>query len=80
VISGAAPLAAQGVTGAALEGRIVGVDSTPLEQAIVLATNTSNGERWQTTTSSRGRYFLEHLSVGGPYRIEGRAVGFEPRS
>jgi hypothetical protein len=47
-------------------------------QAIVQVTNTSNGERWQTTTGARGRYFLEHLSVGGPYRIEVRAVGFEP--
>ncbi|HET7240518.1 MAG TPA: carboxypeptidase regulatory-like domain-containing protein, partial [Gemmatimonadales bacterium] len=78
LISGATPLAAQGVTGAAIEGRIVGADSTPLEQAIVLATNSSNGERWQATTGSRGRYFLDHLSVGGPYRIEIRAVGFEP--
>jgi hypothetical protein len=72
------PLAAQGVTGAAIEGRVVTVDSIPLEQAIVLVTNTSNGERWQTATSARGRYFLEYLSVGGPYRIEVRAVGYEP--
>ena len=77
-IAVAVPLAAQGVTGAAIEGRIVSVDGMPLEQAIVQVTNTSNGERWQTTTSARGRYFLEHLSVGGPYRIEVRAVGFEP--
>jgi hypothetical protein len=77
-VSLAAPLAAQGVTGAAIEGRVVSVDSTPLEQAVVQVTNTSNGERWQTTTSARGRYFLEYLSVGGPYRIEVRAVGYTP--
>ena len=41
-------------------------------------TNSSNGERWQTTTSARGWYFIEYLSVGGPYRIEVRAVGYEP--
>ena len=74
----ALPLAAQGVTGAAIEGRVVTVDSTPLELAIVHVVNTSTGERWQTTTSSRGRYFLEHLSVGGPYRLEVRAVGYTP--
>lgn len=74
----AAPLVAQGVTGAAIEGRVVSVDSTPVEQAIVHVTNTSNGERWRTTTTARGRYFIEYLSVGGPYRIEIRAVGYEP--
>ena len=74
----AAPLTAQGVTGAAVEGRVVSVDSTPVEQAIVHVANTSNGERWQTTTSARGRYFIEYLSVGGPYRIEIRAIGYEP--
>ena len=25
-----------------------------------------------------GRYFIEYLSVGGPYRIEVRAIGYEP--
>jgi hypothetical protein len=74
----AAPLAAQGVTGAAIGGRVLGRDSTPLEQAIVRVTNSSNGERWQTATSARGWYFIEYLSVGGPYRIEVRAVGYEP--
>ena len=77
-LSIAGPLAAQGVTGGAVEGRVVGGDSVPVEQAIVQVTNTSTGERWQTTTSGRGRYFLEYLSVGGPYRIEVRAVGYMP--
>ena len=72
------PLAAQGATGAAIEGRVLDRDSTPVEQAIVHVTNTSTGERWQTTTSARGRYFIEYLSVGGPYRIEVSAIGFAP--
>ena len=70
-----APLSAQGATGAAVEGRVFARDSTPIEQAMVRVLNTSNGERWQTTTTGRGRYFVEYLSVGGPYRIEVRAVG-----
>jgi hypothetical protein len=74
----AGSLEAQGVTGAAIEGRVVRVDSTPVEQAVVHVTNTSNGERWRTTTSARGRYFIEYLSVGGPYRIEVRALGYLP--
>jgi carboxypeptidase family protein len=73
-----ASLAAQGVTGAAMHGVVVSENSTPVEQATVHVTNTSSGERWQTTTRARGRYFIEYLSVGGPYRIEVRAVGYEP--
>ena len=74
VLWAAVPLPAQGVTGAAIEGRVLARDSTPVEQAIVQVTNTSNGERWRTTTSARGRYFIEYLSVGGTYWIEVRAV------
>jgi hypothetical protein len=55
----AAPLAAQGVTGGAVEGRVLSLDRTPVEQAIVHVANTSNGERWQTITSARGQYFIE---------------------
>ena len=74
----AARLVAQDVTDAAIEGRVVSVDSSPVEQAIIHVTNTSNGERWQTSTSARGRYFIEYLSVGGPYRIEVVAIGYKP--
>jgi hypothetical protein len=70
--------AAQGLTGAALQGRITGSDSTPIAGATVLATNLANGERWQATTGSGGRFYIEHLSIGGPYTIQARAVGFSP--
>jgi Carboxypeptidase regulatory-like domain len=72
------PLTAQGVTGAAVQGTVVSADSVPLEAAVVEVTNASTGERWRTVTRSKGRYFLENLSVGGPYRIAVRTVGFQP--
>ncbi len=71
-------LRAQGVTGAAIEGRVRAADGAAIAEAEVLATSASNGERWRTPTSGAGRYALEHLSVGGPYRIEVHAIGFEP--
>jgi hypothetical protein len=49
-----------------------------MPEATVLATNTSNGKRWQGVTGADGRFFLEHVSVDGPYRIDVHAVGFEP--
>ena len=71
-------LHAQGVSTAALVGTVTGSDSTTLEDAVVTVTNTATGERWQTATRSRGRYVFEYLSVGGPYRLEARAIGFAP--
>ncbi len=73
-----ASLAAQGVTGAAIQGRVTGLDSTAIEDATVLVTNASNGERWQAVTGAKGRYYLEQLSVGGPYLVEIRAIGYAP--
>jgi hypothetical protein len=73
----AAGLPAQGVTTAALFGTVT-TDSTALEDAVVAVTNTATGERWQTSTRAGGRYAFEYLSVGGPYVIEARAIGFAP--
>ncbi len=66
-LCGAERLGAQGVTGAAVQGTVAGADSVPVAEATVLITNTSTGERWQAVTQGNGRFFLEHLSVGGPY-------------
>ncbi len=74
----AAPVVAQGIAGAAIAGRVLDADSAPIAAAVVQVANGANGERWRTTTGSSGRYFLEYLSVGGPYRIEVLAVGYEP--
>ena len=78
LLPAAAPVAAQGVAGAAIAGRVLDADSAPIAAAVVQVANGANGERWRTTTGTSGRYFLEYLSVGGPYRIEVLAVGYEP--
>jgi hypothetical protein len=46
----AGALGAQGVTNAAAQGTILGADSVRMPEATVLATNTSNGKRWQGVT------------------------------
>jgi hypothetical protein len=71
-------LAAQGITGAAVQGMVVAVDGAAVVDATILLTNTATGERWQTLTRANGRFFLEHLSIGGPYRLDVRAIGFAP--
>ena len=73
-----ADLPAQGVTSAAIYGVVTGADSSVISDAIVTATNTANGERWQTVSRARGRYSFESLAIGGPYLVEARAIGFIP--
>ena len=74
----AASAGAQGVTGAALHGFVSDPAGLPLAEAVVLVTNTASGERWRTATDAGGRFRFEWLSVGGPYRVEARAVGYLP--
>src|SRR4051812_47158589 len=71
-------LAAQGVTTAALFGVVQGSDSSAIGEAVVTVTNLAGGERWRTTTRADGRFAFEYLSVGGPYTVEARAIGFRP--
>ena len=77
---GVCDLAAQGVTTAALYGVVQGPDSSGIGDAVVTVTNLAGGERWRTTTRADGRFAFEYLSIGGPYTIEARAIGFLPAS
>ena len=71
-------LGSQGITSAALQGRVVQTDGTPVDGAVVRATATASGAYWQVVTDAAGRYFLENVEVGGPYIIEARRIGFTP--
>lgn len=71
-------LPAQGVTTAAVEGTVFREDGAPISDATIHLTNTADGHRWEFVTRTSGRYVLEGVEVGGPYRIEVRALGFAP--
>jgi hypothetical protein len=77
-LAGVERLVAQGVTGAAVQGTVAGADSAPVPDATVLVTKVATGERWRTATRGDGRFVLNHLSAGGPYRVDVRAIGFSP--
>jgi hypothetical protein len=72
------PLGAQAVTGGAVQGTVVSDAGTPVPEATVRIINVATGERWETLTRASGRFALEHISVGGPYRVEVHALGFAP--
>ena len=71
-------VAAQGVTTAAIHGTVAQTDGPAIDGAVVRVTNESTGRRWEVSTGAAGRFFLEDVAVGGPYRIEVRALGFAP--
>ena len=74
----AGSLSAQGVTSAAVVGRITQAGGVPVDGAVVTVLNTSTGGRWQAVTRASGRYFLENVATGGPFTIEARGIGFQP--
>ncbi len=77
-------LFAQGTSGAAVDGQILGTSvadfggAGPLGGATVTLRNTANGARTTLTTRGDGRFHVENVEPGGPYTIEARAIGFAP--
>jgi len=67
---------AQGVTSGVIQGRVTTSDGTPVAGAVVRVVGTANGERWETATHGSGRFYFDQVAVGGPYRVEVRAIGF----
>lgn len=78
VLPAATPLAAQGVTTAAVIGRLTDESGSPVAQATVSLLNTSTGQTWSTRAAADGRFAFENIAVGGPYTVDVRAIGFEP--
>jgi len=70
--------AAQGVTGAALTGRVITTDGAPIRGAVIRLLNGSTGTGRQTQTAEDGRFHFEDVPVGGPYELSARALGYEP--
>ncbi|MFN2383608.1 MAG: carboxypeptidase regulatory-like domain-containing protein [Gemmatimonadota bacterium] len=73
----AAPLAAQGVTTAAISGTITNSQTgAPVEGIVVQVVNASTGYANGAVSNDAGRYFVSGLQVGGPYRVEASGLGY----
>jgi outer membrane receptor for ferrienterochelin and colicin len=68
---------AQGVTSAAVGGRITGEGRRTVEAANITLINTATGARQTTQANTTGRYNFENVPPGGPYTIEVRSIGFQ---
>jgi outer membrane receptor for ferrienterochelin and colicin len=71
---------AQGVTTAAVNGKITGKGGEALPGVNVIALHTPSGTISGTITREDGRYNLPNLRVGGPYIISASIVGYQKRT
>jgi Carboxypeptidase regulatory-like domain len=75
-----APAAAQGVTTSAVTGRVTNEQGEPIEGAAVVVTNTRTGAEYRAVTRGDGRFLLQGLQPGGPYRVQASRVGLATQS
>ena len=75
-----APATAQGVTTSAVTGRVTNEQGEPIEGAAVVATNTRTGAEYRAVTRGDGRFLLQGLQPGGPYRVQASRVGLATQS
>jgi hypothetical protein len=73
-------LSAQGVTTAAVAGRVTDESGAPVVFADLTLVNGSTGTRYTARSRDDGRYSFEVVEVGGPYTLLVRTLGFEPKT
>ena len=73
-------LNAQGTSAAAVRGVVTDDADQPVGDVIVTLRNSSTGARFETKTRANGAYNFENTTVGGPYVLEARSIGFNPAS
>src|SRR5438477_532581 len=70
-------LAAQGVTSAAVVGRVTDDAGQPIPSGSLTLTNTASGVRYLARSADDGRFFFENVQVGA-YVLDARALGHQP--
>ena len=65
------------VTTSALGGRIVDANGNPVIGAAVVATHEPSGTVYGVITNEDGRYAINGMRSGGPYRVEFSCLGYQ---
>ena len=64
------------VTTGSLAGTVVTADGTALPGVTIEAVHVPTGTRYSAVTDGNGRWGIQNVRVGGPYRISGNLEGF----
>mgnify|MGYP003293660060 CR=1 FL=1 len=65
------------VTTSALGGRVVDANGEPVIGAAVVATHEPSGTVYGVITNSDGRYAINGMRAGGPYKVEISCLGYQ---
>ena len=71
-----ATLASAQVTTASLSGKVV-ADGEDVIGATIQAVHTPSGTYYGTITNMDGRFMIQGMRTGGPYRVEVSYVGYQ---
>ena len=66
------------VTTSALGGRVVDANGEPVIGAAVVATHEPSGTVYGVVTNNDGRYAINGMRAGGPYKVEVTCLGYQP--
>src|SRR2546430_2466371 len=72
----APPAAAQGVTTASMTGVVKDAQGALIPGATIAAVHEPSGTTYQAVTQGDGRFFIQGMRVGGPYKVTASLVGF----
>ena len=65
------------VTTSALGGRVVDASGAPVVGAAVVAVHVPSGTSYGVVTNSDGRYAINGMRAGGPYKVEISCLGYQ---
>ena len=65
------------VTTSALGGRVVDANGAPVIGAAVVATHVPSGTVYGVITNNDGRYAINGMRAGGPYKVEFSCLGYQ---
>ncbi len=65
------------VTTSALAGRAIDANGEPVVGVAVIATHTPSGTVYGVTTNEAGRYTINGMRSGGPYKVEFSCLGYQ---
>ena len=66
------------VTTSSLGGRVTDANGEPIVGAAVVATHEPSGTVYGVTTNEDGRYAVNGMRSGGPYKVEISCLGYKP--
>lgn len=64
------------VTTSGISGKITDANNEPLPGATIVAVHQPTGTQYGTVSNEKGRYFIQGMRVGGPYKVVISFVGY----